>query len=622
MCGICGWISKNNSIDLNLIKKMNSMVSYRGPDDSGTWTSETVALAHRRLAIIDVSKAGHQPFEYSDIVLTFNGEIYNYIELREELKELGYSFQTNTDVEVLAASYCEWKEDCVSHFNGMWSFALYDKCRNIVLCSRDRFGVKPFYYIVDDKKLCFASEIKQLLPALGHRPKANKDALAQFIVRGNLDYSEFTCFEGVVQLQPGTNMIYDISNSSFELQKYYDLSRNSIKSCTFEDSAKGFLHDFCESVMLRLRADVPIGFCLSGGLDSSAIASVANYIDTKHEMEWHTVSACYKDEIYDEQEYIDEVNKAIDAVSHKTYPDGSELFKELDNIIWHMDEPFGSTSIFAQWCVFKEAKDKNITVMLDGQGADEQLCGYTSIYAIRFADLLMNFKLKTFIREWREYKKLRASTEKYLSSTMLLLNTLARSILSEKRYYLIREKAIIKKSGSLFKKETLDRAFRIEPKPKGKGVKEFIDYAISTVLVPLFHYEDRNSMAFSIESRLPFMDYQLVESVYKMPFDHKISGGVTKVVLREGLKGILPEKIRLRYSKLGFETPENKWMTNDIDTWRDELLLALDSLESFVNKESVLNYFERNSNCFKRGDFSIWRIICASHWLKVFDVEV
>lgn len=622
MCGICGWITKKDGIDYDIFEKMNSLAAHRGPDDSGIWSNAKIAMGHRRLAVIDVTKAGHQPYENEALVLTYNGEIYNYLELREELERLGYRFSTHTDVEVLAVSYMQWGENCVSHFNGMWSFAVYDKAKDIVFCSRDRFGVKPLYYFTDESKFCFSSEIKQLLPAIGHKPKANKDALLQFIVKGNLDYSEATCFEDIIQVLPGTNVIYDIGTNTYQIYEYYNYKGKQIRESSLLESTKTFFEYFSKSVSLRLRSDVPIGFCLSGGLDSSAIASVANYVSSDNCVEWHTVSACYDDTIYDEREYIEEVNTHIGATSHKVFPSFEMLFEELDDIIWHMDEPFGSTSIFAQWNVFKCAQEAGLTVMLDGQGADEQLCGYTSLYVIRFSDLISHFKIMTFIKEWKAYKKLRASTEKYLSSSILFFNSLARSMLPERLYYFVKMKAFIRKNGGLFPKEVVANVLRNEPRPKGKGVKEFVDFAISTVLLPLFHYEDRNSMAFSIESRLPFMDYQLVEAVYQMPFDHKIKNGITKVVLRESLKGILPEKIRLRYSKLGFETPEDKWMSSQTNKWREELEKSLKTLNGIIDSRRILDWFCKNEGHFKRGDSTIWRIICAAHWIRVFNVDI
>ena len=623
MCGIAGCISNEGKIDRGKFNKMVDIISHRGPDDRGTFFENNLALGHRRLSIIDLSRDGHQPFFYNDeYIIVFNGEIYNYLELKEYLVQKGYHFRTRTDTEALIASYCFWGEECVEHFNGMWSFAIYDRKKHQIFCSRDRFGVKPFYYTEQEGLFLFASEIKQFFEMLEKNPKANKDTLLQFIIRGNMDYSAETMFKDIYQLPGGYNLIYNLKEHTWHIKQYYDIRKIHETKIDYEEACKQFRDKFYDSVNLRLRSDVPLGYCLSGGLDSSAIVCMADNIVKNRggEEEQHTISSCFEDKRYDEQEYIDEVVEHTSVISHKVFPEETDLFNLLDDIIWHMDEPFGSTSIYAQWNVFKAAQDCQLKVMLDGQGADEQLAGYTNFYMVMFADCLKKGQIKKFLKERKIYKKNRAITELHISSKKIVLSAIGTLIIPN-RYFLKRLYYSFSYKRLPFTKKQLYQALKSELIYPVQDARDYIAESMRNGMASLLHFEDRDSMAHSIESRVPFLDYQLAEMIYAMPFDHKLREGITKAMLRDGLKDILPEKIRTRYSKLGFVTPEEQWINNNFDKYKEELAEAVDALSQILEPDRVMKWFDENEGKIKRQDFTPWRIICAGHWAKLFHVS-
>lgn len=624
MCGIAGYIGKK-PVDNDKFNKMVDIIEHRGPDDRGVFIDGNIAFGHRRLSIIDLSEAGHQPFHYKDrYVVTFNGEIYNYKELREDLKIEGYSFLTETDTEVLVACYEKYGENCCEHFNGMWAFAIYDKENQKVFISRDRFGIKPLYYCVDGDNLWFASEIKQILCVLDKKQKVNRKRLLEYLIRGYSDYTDETMIEGIYQLRGGYNLSVSLIDNSQKITKYYDLSNVKINKATFKSACEAFREAFENSVKLRLRSDVPLGYCLSGGLDSSAIVCMADKIVKRDNIpvEQVSISSCFEDKRYDEQEYIDEVLKNTSVRGVKTFPEGEVLFDELDRVIWHMDEPFGSTSMYAQWNVFKAAKKNGLTVMLDGQGADEQLAGYTGFYSVLFAEYLRKFRFISFFKELSKYKKLRASTEKYVKSYKIIVEAVISAYLPRKIQKLGKLKFFyLKKKFPFERQDMIDTIKSIDLYPANNSSKYILDQ-LKCNLSMLLRYEDRNSMAFSVESRVPFLDYKLVEAAFSMPIEYKINSGITKRIMRESLDGILPDKIKNRYSKLGFVTPEDQWINSNPEIYRNELKDAAKALSPVLSEEKVLDWYDSMKNGVERMDFMPFRIICAGHWVKVFDLEV
>ncbi len=629
MCGIAGCYYLNKAIDRDRFDEMVDMISYRGPDDRGTFfdscNNGELALGHRRLSIIDLSEAGHQPFFYKDrYVLVYNGEIYNYKELRDELVIAGYSFETESDTEVLIAAYDNYGPDCVEKFNGMWAFVIYDRKNNELFLSRDRFGVKPLYYYHDDNAFIFASEEKQIIKMADRRFKVNRPRLMEYMMRGIHDHTEETMFLDIFQLRGGCNLTYDLNADTVKIHRYYDLSSVMQRGNSFEEAAAGFRKCFEDSIRLRLRADVPVGYCLSGGLDSSSIVCMADSVIKKNglKVKQESISSCFEDKRYDEREYINEVLDNTEVEGHMIFPQGSSVLDDLDDVLWHMDEPFGSTSMYAQWNVFKAAKDHGLTVMLDGQGADEQLAGYTGFYSVILSEYLRRFKLKEFRHELDCYKRLRASTEKYVDSKKIIIEALISAFLPRKLQKFGKIHAFYLRQGLPFEPEDIKKTiYNIDLYPANDSRGYILDQ-LKCNLSMLLHYEDRNSMAHSIESRVPFMDPHLAECAFRMPINYKLRDGITKYVVREGLKDILPEKIKNRYSKLGFVTPEDQWINNDRAAFRREMEQAAETLSPMLKKDTVMAWYNRIEGNVQRLDFMPWRIICASHWVRLFDLEV
>lgn len=625
MCGICGIVRHREDAEEGEIRRMMEAVRHRGPDGGNAALFGRLALGHRRLSILDLSDSAFQPMSYkSRYTITYNGEVYNYIELRTELIALGYSFSTDSDTEVLLASYDRWGEDCVNHFNGMWGFCIYDNQKQTLFCSRDRYGVKPFYYTSREDYFAFASEIKQLLLLDDAPPKADRDALLAFLIAAQLDYSERTMFADVRQLEPGTNLLYNLKSNTYSISRWYDLMRIRERKASYSQNIEIFRERFFDAVKLRLRSDVPVGSCLSGGLDSSAIVCVINRLlrESGEPFEQHVVSACFDEPQYDERRYMDAVLEQTGAISHRTFPDVSRVLDELDDFTWHMDEPITSTSHYAQWCVYREAKRNGLTVMLDGQGADEQLAGYTEFFELMFIELIRNFHFLRLEREIQLFNE-RRRTAFYASGLRFRLELLLRAYTPDaiKHFRRNRQTAPVGPYSAEQVKSPDIASFR-----NGfdfKRPRRFIHSQIYRTLAVLLHYGDRNSMAFSIESRLPFLDYQLVEALFSMPLSHKIRFGLTKRVMREAMRGVMPDLITDRQSKLGFTTPEEDWMRKNPQQFRAMLETAVVRLAPLVQAERTLAWYDElvEHNRFRECHV-IWRIISAARWADIFHVEI
>lgn len=622
MCGISGIIYKNNSItDRNEIKRMNDMIIHRGPDGEGYYFGGNFALGHRRLSIIDLTDGGKQPMNFEDkYIIVYNGEIYNYKDLKEELSQYGYQYKSYTDTEVILSAYDKWGTECVNHFNGMWSFAIYDFEKGIIFCSRDRFGVKPFYYTEIDNRFIFGSEIKQFTALNGWKAKGNRKRIIDFLMFEMFDHTNETLFEGVYQLRGGHSLIYDLRSHTFSTYRYYTIDTNDENNISFEDICSDFYSIFEDSIKLRLQADVKLGSCLSGGLDSSSIVCIINRIlktigDSDRQ---ETVSSCFNYKKYDEQKYIDEVVKLTDVVSHKVFPNLEDLFHSLDDITWHQDEPFGSTSIFAQWSVFKTAKANGITVMLDGQGADEQLAGYDGFYGVFLSELLRKYKFATVYNEIKSLKKL----NKYPYTS--IIKSMAKFMVPNSLKALIKNHMKI----GVFNWVKTDNEYYIEYLNNlyGSNIKTIREYSINQLLYSslpkLLHYEDRDSMAHSIESRVPFLDYRLVEFVLGTSSEYKIHDGITKYMLRNAMSGILPDKVRDRKDKMGFVTPEEIWIRENKEEFKKMVLDSCDFLAPIINKECVSKWYDDLIDSDSKIDFTIWRLVSLGTWVKVFNVSI
>jgi asparagine synthase (glutamine-hydrolysing) len=619
MCGISIIINRsNNSIDRAHIEAMTDIIAHRGPDNSGYYFGRNFAFGHRRLAIIDLSPLGHQPMHYLDrYTIVANGEIYNYLELRDELRRHGYRFRSQSDTEVTLAAYDQWGEECVSRFNGMWAFAIHDREKETIFCSRDRFGIKPFYYSEIGGAIVFASEIKQFTAIDGWRARLNKKRAYEFLIYGIRNHSDETLFDGVRQLPAGHNLTYDLRIHNHSIRKWYDLKdKRNRRKPDFETAKREFTDLFTDTVRLRLRSDVKVGSCLSGGLDSSSIVCVVNHLlrEQNAHGKQETVSSCFDISRYDEQKYIDAVAARTEVVSHRVFPRFDDLFSKLDKITWHQDEPFVSTSIFAQWEVFKAAGENRITVMLDGQGADELLGGYHIFYGKYLAGILSRGRIFRLKRETKRLRELQDYS----------IRQIVRSILGNLPPNFLR------KTARKINSNEISRAVRRDGMPDSSEFwqaptrtmrEESLAEIEFTHLPILLHYEDRNSMAHSIESRVPFLDYRLAEFALNLPDEYKIKNAAAKHILRESLREAIPESILNRRDKMGFVTPEEVWLKQNGTSFRKELEDTIRSSNGLINR-NILDILDAVTQGKRPFDFTIWRFIAFGRWLKVFDVTI
>ncbi len=624
MCGISVCISESGTIDRSRFEAMTDIVDYRGPDDRGTFYCGDVALGHRRLSIIDLSSEGHQPFEsVPGYVIVFNGEIYNYIELRDELIRDGYRFISHTDTEVIVHAYRKWGRDCLYHFNGMWSFVLYDKEKELLFGARDRFGIKPFYYTRQEGFFLVASEIKQFFKMLDGKPCADVDKLMRFVICGSMERPPYTMYKDIYQLEPGCYLTYSLRSKVYSIDRYYELDFAEDDSMPYSKACDTFRDTFFDSVSVRLRSDVPVGYFLSGGLDSSSIVCTADRIrrDRAEYYEQHTISSCYEDKRYDEQEYVDEVAKHTDVKVHKVYPEKGNLWETIDRIIWHMDEPLFGLSALSQRTVCKAAADHGLRVILDGQGSDEQLAGYNDFYIVLFSDLLRHLRFKRLRHEIKAYIDLRGDEYNTLSYGSLLLSAIKDCVTPhfldayfKKSYYKYMAKIP-------FEKKLIKRAVKGMDIYPRRNPREYIKACMTGELVDILHCLDRNTMAFSVEARDPFLDYRLVEKIYRMPYSYKIRNGWTKAVLRDGMSGVIPDKIKNRRSKLAFVAPLEKWVNDDRTMFRVELEKELDTLKPLFDKKTILAWYDER-RCLSVSECNLlWRIIVSGRWLRIFDIR-
>ena len=581
------------------------------------------SLGHRRLSIVDLSPAGHQPMASEDQTLwiTYNGEIYNYIEVRQELISKGHNFQTQSDTEVILKAYQEWGSDCLQSFNGMFAFIIYDHARKRVFTARDRFGVKPLYYWISPQgSIAFASEIKQFSALPGWSPHINGQKVYDFLNWGVLNHTEETLFHGVRQLRGGECLDFDLTpsgTSNFKPRQWYRLSPKPFKG-SFEQAAHEYKDLLQNSIKLRLRADVDIGSCLSGGLDSSAIVCLSNQLLRNQEANGRqkTFSACSEVKRFDERSFIDMIVNHTDVKSHHVYPSIDSLFEESRSITWHQDEPFISTSIYAQWLVFKLVKENHVKVILDGQGADELLAGYHGFFGNRFYGLLRSLQLMKLFQEIATTKRLHKGTKPW----PLILNKLMPDLIRQPIRKILGKSA----ANPAWLNVNLLNAHDRDPFHKHKHnllQDQSRHQLLHSSLPMLLHFEDRNSMAHSIESRTPFLDYRLVEFTLGLPDEYKIKNGWTKRVLRESMKGILPEPIRSRIDKLGFVTAEEDWVKRHHSQFLQSVDDSID-ISNGILRPSVKGLASDIISGKRPFSYLLWRLISFGQWAKTFSVKV
>ena len=644
MCGILSVVNlRGKSSGVNLIDA-TGIIKHRGPDDEGfltwvpgqqpeVWAGDDTATStknhwnynklspdarfkvgfgHRRLSILDLSPAGHQPMVYqkAGLAITFNGEVYNYLEIKAELDRLGHWFTSTSDTEVILHAWEEWGIKCLDKFNGMFAFVILDYNNKELYAVRDRFGVKPLYYYKSESALYFASEIKQIRTSPDYKFRMNETVARQFLATGAVDHTEDTFDVKIKHVPCGHYLYMDLSNDrgEFEKKRWYTL-KPSKWTGSYDEAVVQFRNLLTDAVSLRLRSDVKVGSCLSGGLDSSSIVCIAaGLLKKKGEYEGQeTVTACYDNARYDEWNFAQEVIKITSAHPHRVFPGFQQLLQEIDLFLWHQDEPVGGTSAFSQWAVFKATHEAGLKVMIDGQGADEQLAGYSGNGLPLYAGLLGRARLLSLYDEALHFKKVNGAWPYGFLLGAMQLNlgkNFAKALPQRLRLRQQEidwlngpEPATIHRTPASTLQENLFRQLYEEPLPA------------------LLRYEDHNSMAWSVESRTPFLDYRLLEFTMGLPERYIYKRGVRKVLLRDAMHGILPEAIENRKDKMGFVTPEEVWLKGEGKEWflngvEDTLKL----LPAMFNETKVREFCANMIGGKMPFDFTIWRILSLGKW--------
>ena len=672
MCGIFGWITPGKPVDRARGVQATNLMQHRGPDDEGYlfcslarseaalaagdgtkglhlphWQSDALLpeaeamFGFRRLSIHDLSEAGHQPMGTPDgkLWIVFNGEVYNFPELRAELEQRGVVFKSRTDTEVILHAYAQWGPECLHRFNGMWGLAILDlrqMDRPHLFLARDRCGVKPLYFFTgEDGSVAFASEQKALLPLRDGKWKLHEVAAANFLAWGRYPSARAgdTFFNDIRMLPPGC--CAEWTGRDLQVRRWWDLKADGDGTqCSESEAIEKLRALFEDAVKLRLRADVPVGSCLSGGLDSSSIVGQVSKLlaegkgSTNTGATQHTFSAVYHvDGPFNEKRFIDRVLEGLPATGHFTYPDGEGLAAAFDKMVWHQDEPFGGTTVFAQWCVMQKVRQQNVTVLLDGQAADELFAGYRP-YRWWFREMIRRGRIPSVIREAKAVARetgdkpwkhlLRGAGMAALPCALVRAATRVgyRRALRQAAGLVLRPE----KTGAVL--EAVNDPAAPESYPWRRvtdSVEEHLRGLVLDFSLPrLLHFEDRNSMAFSVESRVPFTDYRIVEFAFSPAMRNlKLKNGWAKWGLRKAVQGLAPEDIIWRRDKMGFGTPEAQLVQEllkqrgaktegPVCEWvqakQSDAILAK-AASGAANRDEVLQAF---------------RILCFDSWLKNF----
>jgi asparagine synthase (glutamine-hydrolyzing) len=605
LCGINGY----NFVDDILIQQMNDAIKHRGPDDSGIFIDNNVTFGHQRLSIIDLSPAGHQPFEYNHkdrkVVIVFNGEIYNFQEIKVELEAKGYKFFSKSDTEVLLASYLEWGYECVNHFNGMWAFVIYDVNNEIFFCSRDRTGKKPLYYYNQKEKFIFSSELKGILASNGDIARENNidpQALGLYFSLGFIP-APYTIYKNVCKLEARQNLVFNLKDGSIRKWYYYEIPEYKPIYDKRKLIAEGraILKD---AVRLRLISDVPIGAFLSGGLDSSAIVGeMSTFVELKN---LHTFSVGFEGK-YDETPYINLVKNYFGTIHHHTLFKEKDFEQLIDIYAWIYDEPFGEFSGFPNYDISKIAK-QYVTVVLSGDGGDEIFGGYFTHVIGKRMELIQK------LPKWMRLAGSKIPVKKNLNnltSLFMLKKAFKRSLFPSEQFYAMLEEDVLKPE--IHQKWTIEK-LQYCLKKSGGSFSETLrlyDLLFGTLSDHYSTKVDRASMANAVETRSPFLDYRFIEFAQKIPAGWKVDLFKTKKLMREIIKGIVPEEI-LRRGKQGFEPPLKEWINNEKYTVRMqkaiEYITKIDTdlaifLKDRVLEEQNILFTEYRIRLFL---FSIW----------------
>ncbi|HTW92734.1 MAG TPA: asparagine synthase (glutamine-hydrolyzing) [bacterium] len=612
MCGIVGIWRQAGHVSVSEITRMSELISHRGPDDAGAVLIQSrngasqplharqsedgdnadLGLAARRLAIIDLSSAGHQPMSDGGCTLVYNGEIYNYVELRQELETLGHSFRSTSDTEVLLHSYLEWGTGCLPRLNGIFAFAVWDARSRQLVCARDRLGVKPFYYHLSGSEFIFASEIRSILAVLPRRPDPATELVYDFLAAGRLDHTDDTFFKGIRRLPAAS--VLTIDQRGLRSKEYWKLTEQAGPSCSLQDSVERFRDVITDAVRLQMRADVTVGCLLSGGMDSSAVVGVASGM-TPRRMGTFTVR--YEDPQMDEWRYAEAVasSRNADIVPLVVTPD--DFWTELPQVVRSQEEPFGGPPISAEWLLMRTIHRAGLRVVLNGQGGDEILCGYAKYYYYSLFEM------------WR--RRQLGSLLAALGIGLFNGGSHLISLVDARRYGYV-PAAIRSGVSHLLQPEfRQEHAGRDVARPWGSVRRQQIMDLMKYSCPILLRYDDKNAMAHSIEARVPLLDHRLVELAVGLPLEHKLFGARAKRVMRIALKDLIPDVVLRRRTKLGFGGTFTSWVDQlggRLRVWLDSRQLAIDP---YVRREALREHVDRK-------DASVFRPLILDTWLECY----
>ena len=660
MCGIAGAYHPQARVDLARLQRMSRLLRHRGPDDEGIvlidarlgraltlggpdtpaavaasphphapgrwWSAGTgegapvspvevpfqVGLVNRRLAILDLSPAGHNPLcdPGRECWITYNGEVYNYVEIRRELESLGDHFETGTDTEVVLAAYRRFGPACLERMNGMFAFAIWDTRRRELFCARDRFGVKPFYYRWCGDQFVFASEPKALVLTDPGSIEIDADAVLDLVALDWVDHEPRTFFRGVQQLPPGHFMV--LGEGGATLKAWWRLEPRPCPESTSEGRARRFAELFSDAVSIRLRSDVEVGSCLSGGLDSSAVVGTAAPLAGRP---LHAFTCAYDEGPgYDERPYVREVVARVGAVSHVVVPDGGDFWRVFDRITEQQDEPTAGSGLYSQWKVMEIAHRAGLKVLLDGQGGDETLAGYGRYLPTRLRDLLAHGRFGAFGAMWGDVAaRIGATTAFALTFEPWLPAGLVAPL--RRRFGQGKDRVLSPMLRARVRERAaaLPRVMREFPSALGNHLAFDV---VRRMLPSLLRYEDRNSMAFSIETRLPFLDYRLVEYVFSLPDEERLDGATSKAILRRSLADRVPPRVLERRDKMGFETPADTWMRGRFAGEVRRRLLAPGPLHEWLDRNTLETEIDGYLAGRRAIGPQVWRWLSFESWLS------
>lgn len=618
MCGIAGIVYfDGRPASVETITRLTDLIAHRGPDDAGAHIDGSVGLGHRRLSIVDLSPAGHQPMATTDRALwiVFNGEIYNHEALRDELIGLGHAFRSTTDTEVILAAFRQWGEDCVNRFEGMWAFAIWEPSQRRLFCSRDRLGIKPFYYALTAQGFAFASEIKSVLGSGLIPARANPDALRLQLVYRARASNQTTCFDGVLQLPPAHNAM--LVDGRLVMRRYWNAT-DALQQRGHDhgDATERFRERIGQAVHSHLRSDVPVGACLSGGLDSGTLVALAA---PQSPAPLHTFSITYPGTVHDESRYIHILRGQVaNLAPHEHSPDGSDLIDVLERSTWHYEEPVWGGSVYSWWQVMKSVNAGGIKVVLNGQGADELLAGYPRYYPTYLRQLLLGGRLPSLRRNFEGFRAQQGGLSR---------GALWRELATPFWPTWLRRAARVAGRGSAFDDRFLSPELRALSSPAAETLAKRAFHNLDTHLLSdltttrlpeLLQAEDRFSMAFSIESRVPFLDRAFVEYGIALPAHQKIDNGVTKVILRQAMRGLVPDETLDRRDKQGYPTPAEEWLRSIGMDYAGDLIGSRSFRERGVfDAAAAARAFER----WRKGERKLpglWTWLSTENWHRQY----